>query len=154
MSSATRAQTRREGRLLTEKVEEIQKAEEDVEDVVEEVEEVVEEVEGLSLVSSVLNKGHAVPVTIGLATAVLALLIFLVVFLAVMLRRPKKHGRYEVYDDRKIIKLSDNEDDDVTTTTESVEDRQQLEEIFPHLISFPRSEDTLPGPGLVGLGFK
>ena len=134
-------------------MEEIQKAEEEVVEVMKEIEE-VEEVEGLSLASSVLTERHAVPVTIGLATAVLALVIFLVVFLALKLRGQKKHGRYEVYDDRKIIKLTDNEDDDVTSSTECGDDRQQLREIFPHLISFPRSEDSLPGPGLVGLGFK
>ena len=150
MSSATRIQSRREGRLLSEVAEEIQKAE-------EEVVEVMVEVEGLSLVSSVLNKGIALPVTIGLATVVLALVIFLVAFLALKLRGQKKHGRYEVDDDRKIIKLSDHEDDDVTTLTSRTEcedDRRQLREIFPHLISLPRSDETLPGPGLVGLGFK
>ena len=110
--------------------------------------------EGLSLVSSVMNKTHALPLTIGLVSALLALMVFLVVFLAVKLRGEKKHGRYDVYDDRKIIKVKDNEDDELTTTVECEADRQQLSEIFPHLISFPRSEDTLPGPGLVGLGFK
>ena len=143
---------RREGRLFSEEVEEIQKTEQEVVEVMKEMKK-VEEVEGLSLASSVLTKRHAVPVTIGLATVVLALVIFLVVFLALKLRGQKKHGRYEVYDDRKIIKLTDNEDDGVTSTTECGDDRQ-LREIFPHLIAFPRSEDSLPGPGLVGLGFK
>ena len=114
-----------------------------------------EVVEGLSLVSSVMNKSHAVLVSIGVATALLALMILLVVFLSVKLRGQKKHGRYDVYDeDRKIIKVTDNEDEEVRSRAESEADRQQLTEIFPHLISFPRSEESLPGPGLVGLGFK
>ena len=132
-------------------VEEIQEAE-------EMEEEEVELLAGLSLVSSVMTNGNAVPVTIGLATAataLLALMTFLLVLLALKVRGKKKQGSYEVCDDRKIIKVSDHEDEDLRGPADCEDDRQQLREIFPHLISIPRSEaDILPGPGLVGLGFK
>ena len=104
--------------------------------------------------SSSSDLTQLLPVTFALAAALVACIIFLAVFFTLNRKRGKNQGKYSVSDDKKIIKVNDD-DDVITITTECEDHTEHLKSVFPHLISVPKSEDILlPGPGLVGLGFN